>query len=104
MTLTGDKPLLGVAKSWCLALVVAIGFAGAGTWRQLEWARASHPDEAVDGVRSVLRVLVLFFLVTPFWSLFDQKASTWMLQARAMGRPEWFEPSQMQALNPLLVM
>ena len=26
-----------------------------------------------------LRVLVLFALVTPFWSLFDQKASTWVL-------------------------
>jgi POT family proton-dependent oligopeptide transporter len=55
-------------------------------------------------VRSVLRVLVLFALVTPFWSLFDQKASTWVIQAAGMTRPSWFEPSQMQALNPLLVM
>ena len=43
---------------------------------------SKHPDEAIAGVRSVLRVLVLFALVTPFWSLFDQKASTWVLQAR----------------------
>ena len=35
-------------------------------------------------MRAVLRVLVLFALVTPFWSLFDQKASTWVLQADAM--------------------
>jgi POT family proton-dependent oligopeptide transporter len=98
------EPLLGVAQSWCLALVVAIGFGGAGTWWQLDRARMLHPDEAVDGVRSVLRILVLFFLVTPFWSLFDQKASTWILQANAMTKPTWFEPSQMQALNPLLVM
>jgi POT family proton-dependent oligopeptide transporter len=55
-------------------------------------------------VRSVLRVLVLFALVTPFWSLFDQKASTWVLQADAMAKPSWFQPSQMQALNPALVM
>lgn len=55
-------------------------------------------------MRGVLRVLVLFALVTPFWSLFDQKASTWVLQANAMTKPSWFEPSQMQALNPLLVM
>jgi POT family proton-dependent oligopeptide transporter len=72
--------------------------------RQLERARQFHPDEAVDGARSVLRILVLFMLVTPFWSLFDQKASTWVLQAGGMTKPEWFEPSQMQALNPLLVM
>jgi POT family proton-dependent oligopeptide transporter len=97
-------PLLGVAQSWCLALVAVIGFAGAGTWWQLDRARSAHPDEAVDGVRSVLRILVLFLLVTPFWSLFDQKASTWVLQAGAMTRPSWFQPSQMQALNPLLVM
>jgi len=104
MLLTQDEPLLGVAQSWCLALVAAIGFAGAGTWWQLDRTRGAHADEAVDGVRSVLRILVLFFLVTPFWSLFDQKASTWVLQANGMTKPSWFEPSQMQALNPLLVM
>jgi POT family proton-dependent oligopeptide transporter len=102
--LTHEPPLLGVVPAWCLALVAAIGFAGAGAWWQLERARANHPDEAVDGARSVLRILVLFFLVTPFWSLFDQKASTWVLQANAMSKPSWFESSQMQALNPLLVM
>src|SRR5437016_5787553 len=52
----------------------------------------------------VLRVLVLFAIVTPFWSLFDQKASTWVLQADAMTKPSWFQSSQMQALNPALVM
>jgi proton-dependent oligopeptide transporter, POT family len=104
MLLLHLDPLFGVTQSWCVALVAAIGFVGAGTWWQLDRARAYHPDAAVDGVRSVLRILVLFFLVTPFWSLFDQKASTWVLQANALSRPEWFEPSQMQALNPLLVM
>jgi len=102
--LTDAHPLLGVAQWWCLALVVAIGFAGVGTWWQLDRARSTHPDEAVNGARSVLRILVLFALVTPFWSLFDQKASTWVLQANGMTKPDWFEPSQMQALNPLLVM
>ncbi|WP_410960240.1 hypothetical protein, partial [Salmonella sp. SAL4431] len=75
-----------------------------GVWIQLDAARNHHPAEAVNGVRAVLRVLVLFFLVTPFWSLFDQKASTWVLQADAMTKPAWFQSSQMQALNPLLVM
>ena len=100
----GKKPWLGVAQWWCMGLVVAIGFAGVGVWRQLDRAKGTHPDEAVEGVRSVLRILVLFALVTPFWSLFDQKASTWVLQANGMAKPSWFQPSQMQALNPLLVM
>ena len=55
---------------------------------QLDARRGKHPDEAIDGVRAVLRVLVLFALVTPFWSLFDQKASTWVLQANAMSEAE----------------
>ncbi len=91
-------------KAACLALVAVIAFGGIGVQLQLAGARGAHPDEAVEGVRGVLRVLVLFALVTPFWSLFDQKASTWVLQANAMTKPAWFQSSQMQALNPLLVM
>ncbi len=99
-----QTPNLGFVAAFCLALVCIMGFGGAGAALQLERARAVHPAAAVDGVRVVLRVLVLFALVTPFWSLFDQKASTWVLQANQMSRPEWFEPAMMQALNPLLVM
>ncbi|HEY5951156.1 MAG TPA: oligopeptide:H+ symporter [Kofleriaceae bacterium] len=88
----------------CIMLVVLLGFGGLGTSLQLERARGKHPDEAVDGVRAVLRILIVFALVTPFWSLFDQKASTWVLQANDMTKPSWFSSSQMQALNPALVM
>jgi len=97
-------PSFGFVVSACSALVAVIAFGGAGVALQLDGARGRHPEEAVEGVRSVLRVLVLFALVTPFWSLFDQKASTWVLQADAMTKPAWFQSSQMQALNPLLVM
>ncbi|WP_141734295.1 POT-type proton-dependent oligopeptide transporter [Oligoflexus tunisiensis] len=99
-------PFLGVVAAICLALVVLMLFGGIGAWIQLDQARALHPAEAVEGVRAVLRVLVIFGLVTPFWSLFDQKASTWILQARVMELPGWSwltSASQMQALNPLLV-
>ena len=79
------------------------------------WQRwlAFDADEAVEGVRAVLRILIVFALVTPFWSLFDQKASTWVIQGKAMVIPHdlWWWPSwlvkdatQMQALNPLMVM
>ncbi len=95
---------LTFVEAFCLALVLLLAFGGGGTWLQLERARGVHPDEAVEGVRAVLRILVVFLLVTPFWSLFDQKASTWVLTAKDMSKPDWFSPAHMQALNPLLVM
>ena len=97
----------------CLALGALIAFGGIGVSMQLERARGQHPEAAVDGVRAVLRILIVFALTTPFWSLFDQKASTWVIQGRAMTVPHelWWWPSwlvkeasQMQALNPLLIM
>src|SRR5688500_3627650 len=95
---------LGIVSSVCLALVLLLAFGGAGTWMQLERARTAHPGAAVDGVRGVLRILIVFALVTPFWSLFDQKASTWVLQADEMLKPAWFQSAQMPPLNPALVM
>src|SRR5690606_7107592 len=97
-------PSLGFVISFCIALVVLLVGVGGGAYIQLDRARGIHPDMAVDGVRSVLRVLVIFALTTPFFSLFDQKASTWVIQGNAMTKPEWFVSSQMQALNPALVM
>lgn len=96
-----------------MALGLVIAFGGIGTSLQLERARGRHPDDAIDGVRAVLRILIVFALITPFWSLFDQKASTWVIQGDAMRMPTelWWWPSwlvkspaQMQALNPILVM
>jgi POT family proton-dependent oligopeptide transporter len=118
-------PRLGVVIGICLALGSLLLFGGVGTAMQLDGARGRHPAEAVEGVRAVLRILVIFGFVTPFWSLFDQKASTWVLQGgqmvmlsadpwpgfwNALLMPRswlgWLvtEPAQMQALNPLLVM
>lgn len=98
------SPQWGFVIAFCFALVLLMFFGGVGAWIQLPRARGVHPDEAVEGVRTVLRLLVLFALVTPFWSLFDQKASTWVLQADQMSKPEWFKSSMMQAINPALVM
>ncbi|WP_394848428.1 oligopeptide:H+ symporter [Pendulispora brunnea] len=100
----GLMPQLHFVGSFCLALTIVLVFFGVGAWMQVDRAKAKHGDEACEGVRAVLRVLVVFALVTPFFSLFDQKASTWVLQAGKMTKPSWFEPAQMQALNPALVM
>jgi POT family proton-dependent oligopeptide transporter len=97
-------PWVGFVASFCLGLTLLLGLVGVGASIQLDRAGSVHPREAIEGVRAVLRVLIVFALVTPFWSLFDQKASTWVLQADDMWKPSWFQSSQMQALNPALVM
>ena len=103
----------GFIISFCLALGAVLLFGGVGTALQLDRARAAHPAAAVDGVRAVLRILIIFAIVSPFWSLFDQKASTWVLQGKSMTVPHYLgwwpswlvkEAGQMQALNPLMVM
>jgi POT family proton-dependent oligopeptide transporter len=101
----------------CLALVIILAFGGLGTSMQLDRARGKHPDEAVNGVRAVLSILIVFALVTPFHSLFDQKATEWVIQGKQMAIPAWeinlgplgiwetnFLPTHIQAFNPLLVM
>jgi POT family proton-dependent oligopeptide transporter len=88
----------------CLALVIALASSGIAAALGLEHARARHPAEAVDGVGAVLRVLIAFALVTPFFSLFDQKATTWVIQGGQLAKPSWFAPEMMQALNPALVL
>ena len=75
--------------------------------RFLDRARTEHPEEAVEGVKAVFRVLSIFAFIPFFWMLFDQKASTWVVQARSMNLRigSWtFEPAQMQLVNPALVM
>jgi POT family proton-dependent oligopeptide transporter len=73
----------------------------------LERALDKHPEEAVDGVRAVFRVMKIFAPIPVFWALFDQKGSSWVVQATAMDREIFgftLAPSQILALNPLLVM
>ena len=80
------------------------GKAPGGFWDR---ARAEHPAEAVEGARAVLGVASIFAPIPLFWACFDQKASLWVLQARNLDLQVgslMLAPSQLQAVNPLLVM
>lgn len=46
--------------------------------------RAKFGEEAGDGPPAVLKIMVVFSMVSVFWALFDQHASTWVDQARQM--------------------
>ncbi len=97
---TGANP-----DSFVRVVLSALKSRGGGHW--LDGAKAKHPDDAVESVKAVFRVLLAFLPIPFFWALFDQKASTWVVQAKSMDPvvgPFTFEPSQMQLVNPALVM
>ena len=60
----------------------------------------------------LVKLLVFFFILAIFWSLFDQTGSSWIIQAERMDRlinlpgGVSFEvlPAQVQALNPILIL
>jgi POT family proton-dependent oligopeptide transporter len=67
--------------------------------------------EAAEGPPAVLRIVTVFAMVSVFWALFDQHASSWIAQAREMDRTFnvlGFQlellPEQISAANPALVM
>lgn len=59
------------------------------------------------GLGAMARLMVIYVFVAMFWALFDQTGSTWVLQADHMdlrfAGVTWL-PSQIQAMNPILVM
>jgi POT family proton-dependent oligopeptide transporter len=59
------------------------------------------------GLGALGRLCLVYLFVAVFWALFDQTASSWVLQAQHMDRMILgYEvlPAQIQAANPLLVM
>ncbi|MFM8706325.1 MAG: POT family MFS transporter [Planctomycetia bacterium] len=60
-----------------------------------------------EGLAAILKLAPLYLLVAVFWSLYDQSGGAWVQQAQQMNRRflgvEWLE-SQIQAINPLLVL
>ncbi len=47
-------------------------------------ARGHFGDEAAEGPPAVMRIALVFSMVSVFWALFDQHASTWIKQAGQM--------------------
>lgn len=75
-----------------------------------EGAKKDHPEKAVDDVKAALNVGKIFIAITIFWALFDQHGSSWVLQAKEMDLSfgyfgiDQLLPSQIPALNPIMVM
>jgi POT family proton-dependent oligopeptide transporter len=73
----------------------------------IEAARKQHGEEPLTGMRSVLRIALVFAPTIIFWSLYFQYGSSWFNQAEAMNRDVlgWhMESAQMEALNAILIL
>ncbi len=60
-----------------------------------------------EGLKAIGKLAIIYLFVAPFWSLFDQMDSSWMLQAEKMNRVLFsyqLKPEQITAANPLLIM
>ena len=60
------------------------------------------------GLLAVVNLIPLFLIFVPvFWAIFDQTGSAWVLQTEQMNRDflghQWL-PSQVQAVNPMLIL
>jgi POT family proton-dependent oligopeptide transporter len=74
-------------------------------------ALVDHPKKSVDDVEAAMGVSKIFIAIAVFWALFDQHGSSWVLQAKEMnldvnilGWTGTLLPSQIPALNPIMVM
>tara|TARA_B100000749_G_scaffold280899_1_gene281163 strand:+ start:261165 stop:262490 length:1326 start_codon:yes stop_codon:yes gene_type:complete len=60
-----------------------------------------------EGLQAILKLLIIYAFVAFFWALYDQTGSAWVLQAQQMDRMFMgYEilPSQLQAVNPFLIL
>jgi POT family proton-dependent oligopeptide transporter len=60
-----------------------------------------------EGLKAIAKLLILYLFVAPFWALFYQSESAWVLQAENMDL-RWLGftwlPEQPQSINPFLIM
>src|SRR6185503_19207395 len=77
----------------------------------LDVAKSKFDPEKVEGMKAVYRVMSVFFFALPFWIVWDQNLSEWVLQAAKMnlkiGVGSWsftMLPGQVQTFNPVFLL
>lgn len=89
-----------------------LGVAGSMIFNSKKETSARFSESEQREVRNLVRVLIVFLMIIPFWSLYDQTASSWVLQGKEMQSIDmsWgnikfsFGAEEMQSFNPLLIM
>lgn len=89
-----------------------LGVLGCMIFESKEETNKRFSESEKRSVRNLVRVLIVFLMIIPFWSLYDQTASSWVLQGKMMKSIDlsWgniqfsFGAEEMQSFNPLLIM
>lgn len=104
--------LAGLKLATATGMKGFLGLAGSMIFNSKEETSLRFAESEQRGMRNLTRVLIVFLLIIPFWSLYDQTASTWVLQGKEMQSIDlsWgnikfsFGAEEMQSFNPLLIM
>lgn len=88
------------------------GTVGSMMFNGRELTEKLYDKEQRKEARNMLRVLTVFLLIIPFWSLFDQTSTSWILQGRDMKEISFslfgvtfsLGAEEMQSINPAFVM
>ncbi|MBR5894834.1 MAG: hypothetical protein IKZ13_04770 [Akkermansia sp.] len=88
------------------------GTTGSMIFNKREVTEQRYDSEQRKEARNMLRVLTVFLLIIPFWSLYDQTSTSWVLQGRSMDEIQFtifginffFGAEEMQSINPAFVM
>lgn len=100
---------VGILGLWFVLLLVA------SIWFRSElpqtfWAgaRGRFSEQEISAARSVAPILAVFSFIVPFWTLWDQSLSTWVMQGEQMKAFKFLGlnvgAEQMQSLNAILVL
>lgn len=60
-----------------------------------------------EGFAAIVKLAIIYIFIAPFWALFDQMDSAWMLQAQQMNRVVFgyeLKAPQIVAMNPLMIL
>lgn len=104
----GPRVAFGVPLGFMILAIVAF-WMGRRRFVHIPRAGAGFVAECFsgEGLRAIAKLSIIYLFTAPFWSLFDQMDSSWMLQATQMDRHwlghEWL-PTQIVAANPLLIL
>jgi POT family proton-dependent oligopeptide transporter len=93
----------------CMAVATFVFWLGRNKFVHIPAGGSKFVSETFsrDGLRAVLNLIPLYLFIFPFFMLFDQSHSAWVEQAKSMNCLVFgYEilPSQLQAVNPALVL